>query len=690
MISAIHKFFFTGSGAARVEKAQRSAYAKRYAALKKWPGVLSLFFVLLVTGGCNKFLDVVPNDTPTLDHAFSNRSVTEKFLRTCYSWLPDPTDPFYYPTYFTSRDEFDYKGESRAGNSLAGQISRGLQNTNTPYQDYWSGYSDSRGSAVKSMYKALRDCNIFLENAHIPRDITEEERTRWISEVKFLKAYYHFFLLQLYGPIVLVKENIPVSAPPEETRVFREPVDECVDYIAGLIDESLPGLPPVLPDPTTEQGRISQVIALGVKAKLLAWAASPLFNGNPDYAGWVDKRGKQLISATYDPAKWQRAATAIKAAIDAAEGNGYRLYAFNKFSGGAKTFAMNDSMVQLMTIRKSITESLERNPGVIWSTQEQFADLKGNSSALGLNSLGNMLKLLYPQMYSQDQSYQAQYFAASWHMAELFYSNNGVPIEDDKFFDYANRYKPRRAIASDLHATYIPTGEITASMHFFREPRFYADLGFDRGYFENESTTDNGGATFGVYLRQRSGEVGLNGYVPKKIIAFESSSSKGVAGNPYSPYPYQFPLLRLADLYLLYSEALNEVKAAPDNEVYQWIDKVRSSAGLKGVVESWRDAAYNAAAPANKNEMRKIIQRERLIELAFEGQRFWDIRRWKTALQYWSLPPTLWTTTGATSDQYYVPFVYGAPRTVTFRDYLYPIAQSDIRANTNLVQTYGW
>ncbi|WP_018626282.1 RagB/SusD family nutrient uptake outer membrane protein [Niabella aurantiaca] len=690
MKSAIYKLLSTFSHTAGAEKEQLALCKKSRPYRKTLPAILGLFFMLFGTAGCNKFLDVVPNDTPTLEHAFSNRSVMEKFLRTCYSWLPDPTDPFYYPTYFTSKDEFDNKGESRAGNSLAGQIARGLQNSNVPLQDYWSGYADSRESAVPSLYKAIRDCNIFLENAHIPRDITEEERTRWISEVKFLKAYYHFFLLQLYGPIVLVKENIPVSATPEETWVYREPVDECVDYIAGLIDEAMPGLPPVLPDPATEQGRISQVIALGVKAKLLATAASPLFNGNTDYTGWTDNRGKQLVSTTYDPSKWERAAAAIKEAIDAAESNGFRLYEFNKLTGGAKTFAMNDSMVQLMTIRKAITEDLERNPGTIWATQEQFADLKGNSSRLGLNSLGNMLKLLFPQMYSQDQSYQAQYFAASWHMAELFYSNNGVPIDQDKFFDYANRYKPRRAIASDHHTSYIPTGEITASMHFFREPRFYADLGFDRGYFEIESTTDNGGASFGVYLRQRSGETGLNGYVPKKIIAFETVSSKGATGNPYRPYNYQFPLLRLSDLYLLYAEALNEVKGAPDGEVYAWIDKVRINAGLNGVVQSWQTAALNPTAPSNKNEMRKIIQRERLIELAFEGQRFWDLRRWKTALPYWSLPPTLWTTTGKTPDEYYIPMITGPARTVSFRDYLYPIAQADIRANVNLVQTYGW
>lgn len=71
------------------------------------------------------------------------------------------------------------------------------------------------------MFAAIRHCNIFLENAHVPRDIIEEERQQWIAEVKFLKAYYHFFLLRLYGPIPLIKENIPLSANPEEVKVFR-------------------------------------------------------------------------------------------------------------------------------------------------------------------------------------------------------------------------------------------------------------------------------------------------------------------------------------------------------------------------------------------------------------------------------------------------------------------------------------
>lgn len=649
--------------------------------LMKITAICSLIGIM----SCSKFLDVVPNDTPTLSSAFSNKSVMEKFMRTCYSHLPDPTNPWYYPAYFSSRDEFDWMTEYRAGNRPVGMISKGLQNTNAPYDDFWSGRNE-----VPGLYLGIRDCNIFLDNARIPRDISEIERKRWIAEVKFLKAYYHFFLMQLYGPIVLVKENLPVSASSEESRVYREPVDECVDYIVQLLDEAAPDLPLVLLDPQTEQGRITRCITLGIKAKVLAWAASPLFNGNTDYAGWVDNRGKQLVSQTYDPKKWERAATAIKEALDACQSAGYRLYKFNKYAGGAQTFAMNDSIVQEMTIRKAITEDPERNTGVIWSTQEQFAESKGNA---GYYPGGDMLNILFPFLYSTDQPTVINYVGASWHMGDLFYSNKGVPIDEDKEYDYANRYKPKLATAADGQQSYIATGQVTATMNFNREPRFYADLGFDRGYFELASTTTDGGASFSPYLRHRPGEIGsvqgAGTYVPKKIIAFESSGSQGIVGREYTAHPYQFPLLRLSDLYLLYSEALNEVKAAPDGQVYLWIDSVRSVAGLDNVVQSWTNASIYPNAPSTKEGMRKIIQKERLIELAFEGQRFWDIRRWKIAAQYWTLPPTRWTPS-TDPVAFYVPQVYDATRQVTFRDYLYPIGIQDLRINPNLVQTYGW
>lgn len=651
--------------------------------MKKLMKIITTFLLLGVIG-C-EYLDVVPNDAATLDNAFSNRAVTEKFLRTCYSHLPDPTNAITYPSIWTSRDEYEFAGEVSTPNNLpSGYIARGLQNTNDPYQNYWSG-----GEGGKPLYIGIRDCNIFLENIHIPRDVSEEERERWTSEVKFLKAYYHYFLMRLYGPIVLVKENLPLSATPEEVKVYREPLDECVDYIVELIDEAVPGLPPVLPDPAGEQGRFTQVIALSVKAQVLALAASPIFNGNTDYKGWIDKRGKQLISDVYDQSKWQRAAVAIKEALDLAHANGYALYQFNKYAGGPQTFNMNDTVVTLMTIRKAITEDLDRNPGVIWATQERFAMNKASSS---YGRFTDLIRNLFPMLYATDQPSYVQYSYASLHMADLFYSNNGVFINEDKTYDYANRYGLHRATPDDNHGSYIATGETTINLHFNREPRFYANLGIDRGYFELSTTTENGGATFSPFIKLRNFELKNRAisYQCKKIIPFEASASQGDLNKRYTEHDYRFPLIRLADLYLLYSEALNEMKDQPDNEVYEWIDRVRNQAGLNGVVYSWANYSRNPDRPMTKSGMREIIRQERLIELAFENQRFWDVRRWKIADQYWSLPAVKYNYSTNLEETYLIERYLDYNRDVTFRDYLFPIREYDLRINTNLEQTYGW
>ena len=648
--------------------------------MRKIMKIIAIFF-LMGMASC-KFLDVVPNDTATLDDAFSNRSVADKFLRTCYSYLPDPTNSFWYPGWWCSRDELDWGSENRNRYTMAGGIALGLQNTNSPYLNYWSGTNGG-----KALYVGIRDCNIFLENINIPRDVSPEEKIRWIAEVKFLKAYFHFFLMQLYGPIVLVKDNLPLSATAEEVKAYREPVNECADYIVKLLDEAIPDLPDVLPDPSSEQGRITKIIALSVKAKVLVWGASPLFNGNTDYSGWIDKRGKQMIPSVYDNTKWEKAAVALKAAIDLCESNGLSLYKFNKFSGGAQTFRMNDTLVTEMTIRKAITEDLDRNTGVVWATQEAFANGKG---AYGSLALGNLIMELFPNLFTTDVPSYIGYFTASWHMSDLFYSNNGVPMAEDKDYNYAGRFDLHSVnTAADKHLSYIALGETTVNLNYNREPRFYADLGFDRSFYEIASGTTNGGASFSPYLKMRTGEITKMGYVVKKIVPFEASCSQGDANKRYTAYDYRFPLIRLADLYLLYSEALNEMKDQPDAEVYQLIDRVRNNAGLKGVVESWTNYSKNPAKPTNKEGMREIIRKERMIELAFENQRWWDVRRWKIADQYWTLVPTNWIYNKNDTQPYKI-VEYEDGIKLTFKDYLFPISLMDCRVNSNLMQTYGW
>src|SRR3546814_11787477 len=91
------------------------------------------------------------------------------------------------------------------------------------------------------------------------------ERDRWAGEVKFLKAYYHFCLVRRYGPIPLIKENLPIGADPDEVKVMRDPVDSCFNYIVELIDESMEYLPTEIANPMDELGRVTAAIALSMK-----------------------------------------------------------------------------------------------------------------------------------------------------------------------------------------------------------------------------------------------------------------------------------------------------------------------------------------------------------------------------------------------------------------------------------------
>src|SRR5690606_38512311 len=135
-------------------------------------------------------------------------------------------------------------------------IALGTQNVNNPVNDYWNGANNAT-----ALWTGISQCNIFLENIGKVPDMDDMEKAQWIAELKFLKAYFHFYLLKAYGPIPINDKNFPSSASGEEVRVTRRPVDEVFDYIVNLIDELVVDLPDVLRDENSEMGRITKPIA---------------------------------------------------------------------------------------------------------------------------------------------------------------------------------------------------------------------------------------------------------------------------------------------------------------------------------------------------------------------------------------------------------------------------------------------
>ncbi|RVT97353.1 RagB/SusD family nutrient uptake outer membrane protein [Mucilaginibacter limnophilus] len=618
-----------------------------------------VLLVLIVLTSCKKFLDVVPDNVATIDNAFTMRTQAMKFLFTCYSFMPKngrlDDDPA-----MVGGDELWEIPERAAFLDMA----KGFQSKVGPL-----------GDRFQPMYQGIRDCNIFLENIGKVPDMQETEKKRWIAEVKFLKAYYHFILVRMYGPIPVIKKNLPISADVNEVKVSRDPVDTCFNYIAQLLNEAAPDLPLTILSPTTEAGRITRPIALSLRAKALVTSASPLFNGNADQGNLKNHDGTPLFNTTFSKVKWDTAAVACKRAIDVCEEAGIKLYIYNP---AFQQFQLSDTINTQLSIRNAVTERW--NSEIIWANTQANTD-----------GLQRLISSWWDPRYLDGVITRGE-LSPPLKIAEMFYSENGVPINEDKTWNYSGRYTLRTA--GDDDKLYIRKGYTTVGLHFDREPRFYADLGFDGSIYYGQGRFDDKKDNELFYLegkfkqRNGKGKYGYNtvtGYNLKKLINFQNTIN---SNNDYSVVDYPYPIMRLADLYLLYAEALNE-SSGPSAEVNKYIDLVRKRAGLGTVESSWTNFSTNPVKFLNQDGMRDIIQQERLIELAFESQRLWDLRRWKKSSQVLNDQIRGWDMSQTTPESYYrITVLYN--QTFGAKDYFWPISEGNMTTNTNLVQNLGW
>lgn len=641
--------------------------------MKKYYKYICLAVLAISSLSCKKYLDITPDNLGTLDYAFRNRNEAENYLYSCYAYMQRMTDVASNPGFTTSgeliysNDLDNYLGFNRTGFNML----RGTQTSNDPSLNAWDG---SNGSY--SMFRSIRICNIMLENIDKPIDLSASEKKRWIAETKFLKAYYHYTLFKMYGPIPLIKDNLAITSTTDEVRVKRSSVDESVNYIVSLLDEAIPDLPAVISNQALELGRVTNLIALAVKAEVLATAASPLFNGNPDYTGLIDKDGKALFPAAFDPSKWQKAAEAAKAAIVASEAQGVRLYTY---SAPATIGKLSDSLKKELDIQNSVTEKWELNPEIIWASNPAFG-YQGYSTPR-LTPKSAISSFSNPSTFSAPISTQ-----------ELFYTVNGVPINEDKDWDYAGRNTLKTGDGASRY--YIKEGYETIKGHFAREARFYADLAFDGGIWFGNGRINQDDAKNPLYSVQARGSEGLagpkdrirlniTGYWPKKLVNYLSIYDDG-----FQPADFRLPLIRLAGLYLLYAETLNEANG-PTAEAFNYIDKVRTRAGLQGVQASWSAHSRNPGKYSSKEGLRQIIHQERRIELCFEAQSGWDLRRWKELQSVLSVPMQGWNIYDTEAVNYYRPTTQFIP-VFGLKDYLWPIRSYDLVVNPNLVQNPYW
>lgn len=630
---------------------------------------------LLSLAGCGDYLDMVPeDDIETIETIFEQKAQAEYWFKTCYQFLQNNVGSSASDPSFTGADEVvagEYWRTARPAGFLIGD---GLQMSQSPYGNMWltDGY-----------YAAIRYCNIFLDNIFKVYNMPDTEKRLWAAEIKGLKAFIYYQLVLRYGPIILVPENIDVT---ESVKVMQQPrshVDTCINAIVALCDEAIVDLPLLETKDLSRVTYFSKEGAAALKAKALLLAASPLYNGNPAFVNFKNKNGEPLVSTTPDREKWKRAALAADTAILICEQGGRSLVSGSQLKQTPLLNVMNDIEYSILADGYENSEALFmiRSNGLLYDKWTYVA-------------VPNIPREVD---YDQYNSYFNGCVAPSMKMVEMYYTDRGLPMDEDGEWNVNARY----TLGREYNVAYrdvVPVGAMDVlRLHLRREPRFYACIAADRCYWQrgedinyNLLVESRQGEKFGTSATTINSSVGqgLTGYWLKK------GTYSNTRGANYGTKEEGLVLIRMAELYLIKAEAWNEYLNTPNYEqVYAPLNVVRNRAGIPDVEVSW-SYAKNPGKVKTQAGMREIIHREWNIEFAFEGHRFWNLRRWLMAHTELNEPLYGWNILGDNANSFYNDFkkpivVWSKRKFVAPRDYLFPLSAEEV-LKAGCVQNPGW
>jgi starch-binding outer membrane protein, SusD/RagB family len=595
--------------------------------------ILPVMLMLVSTTACKKFLDQVPDDRLTLEEAFRNRNTAERFLANVYNFIPRE----WSQRFVGNSNSGPWTGASDEGEYLWGFVSSNSMNNGS-----WDASSGFTKNFWRDFYRGIRSATIFMANVDkVTSDMTDEMKVRYKAEARALRAMFYFYLTRIYGPVVLLGDAvIPVDAPATDLRFPRSSMDECVEFIVSELELAAADLP-VRPVNDQNYARLTKGVALSFKCRALLQAASPLYNGNTDYANLKNDDGKQLISQTYDENKWKRAADAYKAFIDQFIPSVYNLYRKND---------ANNVYSPFLTLRDVMLDQ--------WNVEVIFGRPEDENAR-------NYEVTPYHQSYSSEVQGSGG-LGATQRIVDAYFMANGRDINDP-----LSGY-----VASGTSMFQAPDDDQAREVYnqwVGREPRFYVNITYDNRKWLN---TNTGVVVTRLYWRGNSGKGISNDYSPTGYVV-----RKGAKLTDWRNGLGVIVQYRVANLFLDYIEALNEYNPG-SGDILHYLNLIRERAGIPAYGTGGLDV------PADKNAMREAIRRERQVELSFENVRYFDTRRWKIA-EVTDNGPAMALNLDATLPAFYEKRAFET-RVFGKRHYFFPIPEEDVNNNPLLVQNPGW
>lgn len=434
------------------------------------------------------------------------------------------------------------------------------------------------------MWYGIRKANVGLQHLNDMQDCTAEEYNLIAGQLYFFRGWFHFMLMQYFGGLPYVDHVL--SSSPTSVRLPRLSYHECADKVAEDLQRAAQLLPLDWDDTTVGKNtlgknrqRINKIMALGFLGKNYLWAGSPLMN--------YESTGEK----TYNKEYCKKAADAFAELLFLSKEEGgkanYSLMDFSEYSSIFYTLNQGYKI-------PGGTEAIFMPPvfqawGTYWSQSNQY------TPGVLLDGSSNM-------------------FCPTANYVNYYGMANGLPIPDCTKADAASGYNPRHPWQN-------------------RDPRFYHDIVYDGvKCIQGASSTREAHRyanlyTGGSYRDDYQGT--RTGYLMYKFVPNTTNNDdRGQEKSHHIIISY----MRLADIYLMYAEAVANGYDSPLASVPGFgktavdaINYIRDRAGVGHVASK-----YLVSTETFMSEVR----RERAVELAYEGHRFNDLRRWLLLTEY--------------------------------------------------------
>ncbi len=604
-----------------------------------------IFLVILplLLNGCDDYLNVELKQQMTIEGVFSKRATTEQYLAQVYGYLPNE-----YVTLGTEGSVVPRSDEASFSWMAIEYINFNNGSwgpTNTQYQNW------------RYCYQGISQATVFIDNVDQCLEIGEDMRTMLKAEARFVRAYLYFTLFRKYGPVYIWGDKAADRLIAAKD-VDRHSLDENLDFIFTEYDRAIADLPR-LQEGESRRGRITKGAAMAAKSRLALYAARPLLNGSKLYLGLKNKEGNFLFPQAYDASKWDEAAKAAKDVIDMGQ---YSLY---------KNTSEPDKF------RRDIKSYM----GVIfekWNSEIIWGSYQDNGSEHNIRTAPpRVVRVGYGGFAPSIKLVDTYPMSISGRFPITGYKDNGQPIVDPQSGYVQDGFTKSWTHPLDNFATINAHNSIIG-----RDARFYASILANGMYWINEFKGQKL-VTFhknGTSNYTESGDCVKVGYLFRRM----SDPANNIEDDQWGSFCW--PLYRLAEIYLNYAEACNEKSARDESEAFKYLNLVRNRVGLNNIEDAYPEVVNN------RDLLRELIQKERMVELAFENQRYYDIRTWMIADKEFNgkryslnLLAENYEDSWERTDQVFKQNMVFLPK-----HYFFPINQEQLNEMVNITQNYGW